>query len=112
MTGPPGAGSAAQIERRRSTRYPFDAVVDLEWGSTKLQGRVREISAEGMGIELSNPLWVGARFAAELALDPPLQVDCVVRRVEPGHAIGVSFVVSDEAGRAQLAALLEALAKK
>jgi len=107
-----GEGSAAQIERRRSTRHPFDAVVEIEWGSTKLQGRVRDISAEGMRVEISNPLWIGASFSADVALDPPLRLDCVVRRVEPGRSIGVAFVVPSEAGRAQLAALLEALANK
>ena len=107
-----GGGSAAQIERRKSTRYPFDAAVEMEWGSSKLEGRVRDISAEGMHIEISDPLWVGATFSAHVALEPPLRLECVVRRVEPGRAMGVAFVVPDEKGRAQLAALLQALAKK
>ncbi len=47
-----------------------------------------------------------------MVLAPPLQLECEVRRVEPGRAMGVAFVVPDEARRAQLAALLQALAKK
>lgn len=112
MPTPPGSGSAAQPERRRARRYSFDAVLDMEWGSSVLKGRVRDISADGFLIELPNPLWIGARFSAQLALDPPLQVECVVRRVEPGRAIGVTFVVTGEESRARLAALLGTLGKK
>jgi hypothetical protein len=112
MPTEPGSGSAAQIERRKSPRYPFDAVVELEWGSAKLRGRVSDISAEGMRIEIGDPLWLGAGFWAQVALDPPLRLECVVRRIEPGRSMGVSFGVPGEESRAQLAALLETLAKK
>ena len=105
-------GSAAQIERRRSHRYPFDAAVEMEWGSAKLHGRVRDISVEGMRIEIGDPLWIGAGFSAQVALNPPLRLECVVRRVEPGRAMSVSFIAQNEEGRRQLAALLETLAKK
>lgn len=47
-----------------------------------------------------------------MAFAPPLRLEGVVRRVEPGRAMGVAFVVLDEARRAQLVALLWALAKK
>src|SRR5437899_7721541 len=86
------SGSATQTERRRSTRYPFGAVLEMEWGSAVIRGSVIDISAEGMRIEIADPLWVGARFSAVLALEPPLRMECVVRRVEPGGGMGGSLV--------------------
>ena len=106
------SGSATQIERRRSTRHPFGAVLEMEWGSAVLRGRVLDISAEGMRIEIADPLWVGARFSAMLELEPPLRMECVVRRVEPGRGMGVSLVTPEAEDRVRLAALLDALGKK
>src|SRR2546425_11120571 len=85
------SGSATQTDRRSSTRYPCGAVLEMEWGSAVLRGRVLDISAEGMRIEIADPLWVGARFSAVLALEPPLRMECVVRRVEPGGGEGGSL---------------------
>src|SRR5437899_12086725 len=95
------SGSATQTERRRSTRYPFGAVLEMEWGSAVIRGSVIDISAEGMRIEIADPLWVGARFSAVLALEPPLRMECVVRRCGPGSGLGLSTVSteSDDAVR-------------
>src|SRR2546427_10329490 len=106
------SGSATQTERRRSTRYPFGAVLEMEWGSAVLLGRVLDISAEGMRIEIADPLWVGAKFSAVLALEPPLRMECVVRRVGPGGGMGGSLVTPGAQGRARLGALLDAVGKK
>ena len=106
------SGSATQTERRRSTRYPFGAVLKMEWGSAVIRGSVIDISAEGMRIEIADPLWVGARFSAVLALEPPLRMECVVRRVEPGRGMGVSLVTPEAEDRVRLAALLDPLGKK
>ena len=105
-----GNGAAA-VERRRSSRYPFDSSIEIEWGSIRLKGRVVDISAEGMQIEVANPLWLGATFTAHLPLEPPVQMECVVRRISPGQSMAVTFLLNDE-GRTQLAVLLETLAKK
>ncbi len=112
MQNRPGSATAAQPERRRSHRFSFDAVLELEWGSATLLGRVRDISADGMLIEASDPLWIGARFSARLLLNEPLGVECVVRRVEPGKGMGVVFAVPDETGKARLKALLDSLTTK
>ena len=104
--------ACAQPERRRVRRHSFDVGLEIEWGSATLRGRVRDISLEGMLIELPDPLWIGARFSAQVKLEPPLWVECVVRRVEPGRGMGVSFSLPQEADRPRLAALLEALEKK
>ena len=112
MDEPAGTLAAARSERRRSPRYPFEGVLTIEWGSALLEGVVRDISAEGMRVETPDPLWLGASFAAELALDTPLRVDCVVRRVEPGQGMGVALIVPEEADRARLEVLLATLAQK
>src|SRR3989442_5367601 len=90
------SGSATQTERRRSTRSPFGAVLKMEWGSAVIRGSVIDISAEGMRIEIADPLWVGAGFSAVLALEPPLRMECVVRRGRPGGGTG-AFLVSPAA---------------
>ncbi|SRR5712692_2403063 len=111
MPTPPG-GSAAQIERRRSRRYPLDLVLEIEWGSSVLEGRVRDLSVHGMLVELVDPLWIGAGFSARLKLDEPVAVECAVRRVEPGHAMGVSYVPANDESHVRILALLKSLAEK
>src|SRR2546426_10720918 len=106
------SGSATQTDRRSSTRYPCGAVLEMEWGSAVLRGRVLDISAEGMRIEIADPLWVGARFSAVLALEPPLRMECVVRRVEPGGGMGGFLVTPGAEGSGRAAALLGALGKE
>src|SRR2546426_11430176 len=106
------SGSATQTERRRSTRYPFGAVLKMEWGSAVIRGSVIDISAEGMRIEIADPLWVGAGFSAVLALEPPLRMECVVRRGGAGGGRGGSLVPPGGGGRGPAAALLPAVGEK
>jgi hypothetical protein len=44
-----------------------------------------------MFIKTSNPLWVRAEFMARILVPEPVDVGCVVRRVEPGCGMGVEF---------------------
>lgn len=97
-------------ERRHSPRYAFHAELELEWGSSTLRGRVADISVNGMFIETSDPLWIGAGFAARLGLDPPVRVECSVRRVEPGRGMGVSFATPEPEAKARVSSLLGTLA--
>ena len=112
MTTPQDTRPPGQADRRRAPRHTFDAVLEMEWGSAVLQGRVRDISPSGMFVELADPLWVGASFQARLALDEPLRLECHVRRVEPGRGMAVTFFVPGEEGRARLAEVLGTLQKK
>lgn len=84
------------LERRWARRYSFQADLEIEWGSAVLRGKTRDISANGMFIESSDTLWVGAGFTARLSLDRPVQMDCSVRRVEPGRGMAVSVTLSGE----------------
>src|SRR5882762_6047127 len=81
------------LERRWATRYSFRAELEIEWGSAVLRGKTRDISSNGMFIESSDTLWVGAGFTARLALDRPVQMDCSVKRVEPGRGMAVTVTV-------------------
>ena len=85
-----------RFERRWAPRFRYHADLEIEWGSTVLRARTRDLSSNGMFIESVDPLWVGAGFTAQLTLDPPLRVNCFVKRVEPGRGMGVSVALAEE----------------
>jgi|SRR5258708_6058827 hypothetical protein len=97
-----------RLERRWSPRYSFRADLEIEWGSAVLRGSTRDISASGMFIEASDPLWVGAGFSARLNLNQPVNLDCFVKRIEPG-GMGVSVAVSESESQKLFHALLSSL---
>ncbi len=111
MTSRP-AGSATQVERRRSRRYPLDLILEIEWGSSVIEARVRDLSNHGMLVEVEEPLWIGANFSARLRVNDPVALDCVVRRVEPGRGMGISYVTADSESQARILALLKKLAER
>ena len=90
-----GTQPPRRSERRWAPRYQFRADLEIEWGSAVLRGSVRDISSNGMFIESTDTLWVGAGFTAKIALDSPVKVDCFVKRVEPGRGMGVTVAVSE-----------------
>ncbi len=100
-----------QDERQRAPRYPCRLDLEMEWGSQLLHGRVRDISASGMFIESPDPLWVGAGFAARLKLDAPMNVDCQVKRVEPGRGMGVIVSIREGDGQQKYLTLLQSLSQ-
>ena len=85
-----------RFERRWAPRYRFHADLEIEWGSTVLRARTRDVSANGMFIESVDPLWVGAGFSAQLTLDQPVRLNCSVKRIEPGRGMGVSIALAEE----------------
>ena len=74
-----------------------------------LGAEVCDLSREGMFLRIPQPLWVGATFSARLALDEAIELDCVVRRVIPGHGMGVEFLQVPETTHFRLVSLLEEL---
>src|SRR6266481_3810626 len=56
-------------DRRRARRYPYQASLEIEWGSARLKARTRDVSVGGMFIESEDVLWVGAGFRARLVTD-------------------------------------------
>lgn len=96
-----------RTERRLIQRFACDLDITIEWGAAALRGRVRDISAAGMFVELDSPLWIGARFAAELALAQPVQVECVVRRVQPRRGMAVTYATPAEPSRSVIDSLMQ-----
>ena len=84
-----------RLERRWAPRYSFRADLEIEWGSAVLAGKTRDISSNGMFIEASDTLWIGAGFMARLNVNPPVKVNCYVKRVEPGLGMGVSVALAE-----------------
>jgi hypothetical protein len=105
----PGAAQP-QVERRHLRRLKCDFRIEIEWGAAVLQGHVSEMNKDSMFVELDPPLWIGATFAALLALDAPLKLECVVRRVDPRRGMGLGF--SSCGSQAVIDLLLESLAKQ
>jgi hypothetical protein len=93
----------------RPDRRKIDESLEIEWGSSTLTCRVLDIGPSGLFIELSQPLWLGATFAARLMRTPPILLNCIVRRVEPGKGFAVSFDLPEEEGKTELQRLLATL---
>lgn len=100
----------SEVNRRASPRYQFQVDIEIEWRSKSVWGRVRNISREGMFIELDDAPEPGAKFSGSLSLNVPLGVVCVVRRAVPQYGIGVSFTIPQQVDRMRFEALLIALA--
>jgi len=111
MTSKPPVDEPSQAERRQFNRRKLMETLEIEWGSSTLTCLVRDIGPQGLFVELTPPLWVGATFFARLVIDPPLRMNCTVRRVEPGTGIAVTFELPEESGKGQLEKLLAQLPK-
>ena len=98
------------LDRRRAPRFPYQAHLEIEWGSARLKARTRDISAGGMFIESEDVLWVGAGFRARFGAERPLWLDCSVKRVEPGRGMGVAISLPEEQSQRHFQDLLAKLA--
>ena len=65
--GSSSADMARAVERRRDPRFACGIGITMEWGAAAIEGHVVDLSAGGMFVEIAEPLWVGARFQAQLA---------------------------------------------
>jgi PilZ domain len=107
--GPMSRSELSSRLRREAVRYNFHVDAKIVWPSRTRWGRVTNISHTGMFIEITDPPELNANFAVYLAMDTPLRLDCIVRRVVPQRGIGVTLCVPQEA-KERFAALLLALA--
>ena len=98
-------------ERRRAPRYPYQASLEIEWGSARLKARTRDISDSGMFIESEDVLWVGAGFRARLVTERPVWLECSVKRVEPGLGMGVTVAHPEDQSIQHYQELLAKLAQ-
>ena len=90
-----GDQASRRLERRWAPPYSFRASLEIEWGSSVLRGNTRDISSNGMFIEVPDTLWIGAGFTARLHLPRPVKLDCLVKSVEPGRGMGVSVALAE-----------------
>jgi hypothetical protein len=84
-------------EKRQFERATFDGVVDVQAGSDRFQGRVRDLSVGGVYVISSRQLTFGQAVKVTLALPaltergkPPVVLDGVVRWVQ-ADGFGVQF---------------------
>jgi hypothetical protein len=96
---------------RRLPRYECAIAVVIAWGSNAIAGLTRNIGLGGMFIETSEPLWRNAEFTARLSLPEPIELDCIVRHVEPAEGMGVEFENVPETERQRLEWLIASLAE-
>lgn len=100
----------SESERRRHARYPCKAQVEITWGEVTLDAMLRDISASGMYLETHEPLWARAEFSAKVRLPEPLNVKCIVRRVDAGKGMVVEFTEVSQETRMSLNHLIWKLA--
>lgn len=100
-----------KVNGRISPRYQFQVDIEIEWGARRVWGRVKNISREGMFIELDDVLEPGTKFFGNLSLNVPLRIAGLVRRTVPRYGIGISFVIPEHADKRRFEALLIALAR-
>src|ERR1700753_2504626 len=93
----------------RPQRFKFEVAIQIEWGSIKIEANVIDVSATGLYISMANPLWVGATFAADLMLDPPLRTYCTVSRVDPRKGMAVRVLFPGEQDDTRFAHLMQEL---
>ena len=106
-----GDHPSRRLERRWAPRYQFRADLEIEWGSAVLRASTRDISASGMFIEATDPLWIGAGFTARLNIQHPVRLDCSVKRIEPGRGMGVSVAYPESESQKLYQDLLLSLSK-
>ena len=106
-----GAPGYRRPERRRAPRYPYQASLEIEWGSARLKARTRDISVSGMFIESEDVLWVGAGFRARLVSERPVWLECSVKRVEPGMGMCVTVTHGEDPSIQHYQELLAKLAQ-
>jgi hypothetical protein len=97
------------IRTERASRFKFDGTLEIHLGSETLHARVCDISVTGMFLEMSNPLWVGAIFSANLLIQPPLRMEWTVSRVSPNRGIGVKVALTDSEACQRFADVLSKL---
>lgn len=89
----PEDASLSGLDRREYHRARFFADVEVERGSERFRTRISDITLDGLLIETTEPFAAGTEFHARVFLPepPPLEVDCIVKRVVEGVGVGVVF---------------------
>jgi hypothetical protein len=98
-------------EKRKFGRYSFECEVEINRGHGEtLSGRVLEVGADAMFVEILRPFLIGETFMAHLMLDPPLQMICYVNRIQPGRGVAVQVVFASKDHDQRFVELVDGLA--
>src|ERR1700682_6610751 len=93
----PGRRFSARVES------PEDVWVYWRCGGRDDTSRVRNLSLGGLFIETRTPKVVGAKTQVEfLVQEGQIRTDAVVRPVNPGGGVGLTFKAGREGGRTPL----------
>lgn len=96
----------------RSPRYTVDLPVRLSFGKGTIEGRCREISQEGMCLELEQPMEANDTGTASLRYEA-MRVDVGVCVIRPGACDGgVKFVFESDQQRMEMAQLVALVAAR
>jgi hypothetical protein len=90
-----GNSTTAQSERRKATRYTFIATTVLTdtSSSTKLSGRITEISRSGCYVDILNALPVGTQLELQISCDQGVvKLKAKILYVHAGIGMGVVFL--------------------
>jgi hypothetical protein len=103
-------GMSMQKFEYRSPRFTVDLPIQFTFEQSTLPGRCRDISNEGMRLELRQPLPADARGTVFLSCgDRPLQLSVRVAHTGVAHD-GVEFVYQSDHERGAVARLVASLA--
>ena len=107
----PEDASLTGLDRREYHRARYFAEVEVERGSEHFRTRISDITLDGLLIETTESFEPGTEFHARVFLPepPPLEVDCIVKRVVEGVGIGVVFAELAPAQLARLRKLVDGL---
>lgn len=112
MYGTVLVGEPSMSQLSRPPRFKFAAPVEFEWGSATVRAFVRDISANGLFIEMTDPLWIGATFSASLNLSPPLHLYCTVHRIDPSRGMAVRVAFANKENEQRFSELVQEVARK
>jgi hypothetical protein len=96
-------------ERRKYPRYGFQSDVEIVFGSETRRAFITDISIGGMFVITETPLLVGSPCKVRLLFTPPLELDCVVRRVIPSRGMGMEIQRPSDVARVRLERLITSL---
>lgn len=97
-------------ERRRYPRYGVQIDVEILFEGKTLRSFLTDVSAGGVFVVASNPLWTGAEFQLRILVGEPILARCVVRRVAIGKGMGIMFLELSPQDKQRLDRLLASLA--
>jgi hypothetical protein len=83
-----------RVERRRTSRYPFIASVEItdDKENARSSSQIRELSQHGCYVEMANPFPEGASVLLEICSEKEiLEAYATVAYVEPKEGMGLTF---------------------